>query len=86
MQIYAYEISRMLALPHGAALIAPIDTRHPVSGSPNSWLEFHASMSLVAYGVFALACASFSALSAETRSLARFTRSASVSDELMYRL
>src|SRR6516165_11099993 len=28
------------------ALIAPIDTRHPVTVPANSWLEFHASMSL----------------------------------------
>lgn len=38
------------------ALIAPIDHRHPVKLAPNSWLEFHASISLVAYGAFALAC------------------------------
>lgn len=38
------------------ALIAPIDRRHPVKLPANSWLEFHASLSLVAYGAFALAC------------------------------
>ena len=38
------------------AFTAPIDARHPVIVPANSWLEFHASMSLVAYGVFALAC------------------------------
>jgi HemX protein len=43
-------------LLQGFALIAPIDTRHPVTFPANSWLEFHASLSLVAYGVFALAC------------------------------
>lgn len=37
-------------------LFAPIDRRHPVRLPANSWLEFHASMSLVAYGAFALAC------------------------------
>lgn len=38
------------------ALLAPIDYRHPVKFPPNSWLEFHASISLIAYGAFALAC------------------------------
>src|SRR6202030_1924721 len=38
------------------ALLAPIDVRHAVKLSANPWLEFHASMSLVAYGAFALAC------------------------------
>ncbi|HJX25349.1 MAG TPA: cytochrome c biogenesis protein CcsA [Chthoniobacterales bacterium] len=38
------------------ALLAPIDVRHPVKLPVNSWLEFHASMSIVAYGAFALAC------------------------------
>ena len=38
------------------ALLAPIDVRHEVKLPPNSWLEFHASISMVAYGVFALAC------------------------------
>ena len=38
------------------ALIAPIDIRHPVKLPANPWLEFHASISLVAYGAFALAC------------------------------
>jgi len=38
------------------ALIAPIDIRHPAKLPANPWLEFHASISLVAYGVFALAC------------------------------
>src|SRR3979411_662536 len=38
------------------ALLAPIDVRHPVKIPANPWLEFHASMSLVAYGAFALAC------------------------------
>src|SRR6478752_4100598 len=59
----AYRLSLMGAftaplvlLLQGFALIAPIDTRHPVTVPANSWLEFHASLSLVAYGVFALAC------------------------------
>src|SRR2546421_4766325 len=38
------------------ALFAPLDRPHPGRLPANSWLEFHASMSLVAYGVFALAC------------------------------
>ncbi|MEY2541358.1 MAG: hypothetical protein QOI22_960 [Verrucomicrobiota bacterium] len=38
------------------ALLTPIDVRHAVKGPVNSWLEFHASMSIVAYGAFALAC------------------------------
>src|SRR5204862_6815209 len=38
------------------ALLAPIDVRHPVKLPANAWLEFHASMSIVAYGAFALAC------------------------------
>ena len=59
----AYRLSLMGAftaplvlLLQGFALIAPIDTRHPVNAQVNSWLEFHASISLVAYGAFALAC------------------------------
>jgi len=59
----AYRLSLMGAftaplvlLLQGLALIAPIDTRHPVTVPANSWLEFHASLSLVAYGAFALAC------------------------------
>lgn len=38
------------------ALIAPIDVRHSNRMPANSWLEFHASISMVAYGAFALAC------------------------------
>src|SRR5207247_7657014 len=38
------------------ALMAPIDVQHAAKLPPNSWLEFHASISMVAYGVFALAC------------------------------
>src|SRR5207237_9013249 len=40
------------------ALLAPIDVRHPVRLAVNPWLEFHASMSMIAYGAFALACVS----------------------------
>lgn len=46
----------LVLLLQGFALLAPIDTRHPVPVPANSWLEFHASISLVAYGAFALAC------------------------------
>src|SRR5437762_9120117 len=59
----AYRLSLMgaftaplVVLIQGFALIAPIDVRHPVKVSANPWLEFHASISLVAYGAFALAC------------------------------
>ncbi len=38
------------------ALLAPIDRSHPRLGSPSPWLELHASVSLIAYGAFALAC------------------------------
>jgi ABC-type uncharacterized transport system permease subunit len=40
----------------GFALLAPIDTPHAINAAVNSWLEFHASISIVAYGAFALAC------------------------------
>ena len=39
-----------------SALLAPIDVRHGPKMPANSWLEFHASMSMIAYGAFALAC------------------------------
>jgi ABC-type uncharacterized transport system permease subunit len=59
----AYRLSLMGAFTaplvvviQGFALIAPIDKQHPVKLPANSWLEFHASISLVAYGAFALAC------------------------------
>jgi HemX protein len=38
------------------ALLAPIDVPHPRIASPSPWLEMHASVSLIAYGAFALAC------------------------------
>jgi HemX protein len=59
----AYRLSLMgaftaplVVLLQGFALIAPIDVRHPVKVPANSSLEFHASISLIAYGAFALAC------------------------------
>ena len=59
----AYRLSLMGAftaplvfLLQASALVAPIDIRHPVRVPANSWLEFHASISLLAYVVFALAC------------------------------
>jgi HemX protein len=59
----AYRLSLMgaftaplVVLLQGFALIASIDIRHPVKLPANSWLEFHASISLAAYGAFALAC------------------------------
>lgn len=38
------------------ALLAPIDLPARAKLPANPWLEFHASISLIAYGVFALAC------------------------------
>src|SRR5437588_1566117 len=38
------------------ALLVPIDKAHRGRLPANSWLEFHASISLIAYGAFALAC------------------------------
>ena len=38
------------------ALLASIDRPHAGKLTANPWLEFHASISLVAYGAFALAC------------------------------
>jgi HemX protein len=38
------------------ALLAPIDVHRAVRRNPTPWLEFHASVSLIAYGAFALAC------------------------------
>jgi ABC-type uncharacterized transport system permease subunit len=59
----AYRLSLMGAftaplvfLIQSFALIAPIDIPHAAAGAVNSWLEFHASMSMIAYGAFALAC------------------------------
>lgn len=59
----AYRLSLMGAftaplvfLLQAFALLAPIDVPHPVTARANSWLEFHASMSMIAYGAFALAC------------------------------
>jgi HemX protein len=59
----AYRLSLMggftapvVLLLQGFALVMPIKTRYAVNVPANSWLEFHASISLVAYGAFALAC------------------------------
>ena len=38
------------------ALLSPIDRLHPTQLAPSPWLEMHASVSLIAYGAFALAC------------------------------
>jgi len=46
----------LVVLLQGFALITPIDRSHPAKLLANPWLEFHASVSLVAYGAFALAC------------------------------
>ena len=45
----------MVVLLQGFALVAPIDIRYPIKVPANAWLEFHASISTVAYGAFALA-------------------------------
>jgi HemX protein len=59
----AYRLSLMGAftaplvlLIQGFALLAATDVRSPVRMAVNPWLEFHASMSMIAYGAFALAC------------------------------
>ncbi|MFL6542059.1 MAG: inner membrane protein YpjD [Chthoniobacterales bacterium] len=59
----AYRLSLMGAFTaplvfvlQGFALVAPIDVAHAPAAAPNSWLEFHASISIIAYGAFALAC------------------------------
>jgi ABC-type uncharacterized transport system permease subunit len=59
----AYRLSLMGAftaplvfLIQAFALIAPIDVRHAIKLPPNPWLEFHASIAIIAYGAFALAC------------------------------
>lgn len=46
----------LVVLLQGFALVAPIDTPHAAKMPPNPWLELHASISIVAYGAFALAC------------------------------
>ena len=46
----------LVVLLQGFALIAPIDVRHSVKMPANPSLEFHASISIVAYGAFGLAC------------------------------
>ncbi len=46
----------LVVLLQGFALIAPIDRTHTGKLLANPWLEFHASISLIAYGAFALAC------------------------------
>ncbi len=38
------------------ALLWLRDSAHEVRMPPNAWLEFHASISIIAYGAFALAC------------------------------
>lgn len=59
----AYRLSLMgaftaplVVIIQGVALLGPIDRPHSVKISVSPWLEFHASMSMVAYGAFALAC------------------------------
>jgi ABC-type uncharacterized transport system permease subunit len=58
----AYRLSLMgaftaplIAIIQVTALLSPIDVPHQKRAAANSWLEFHASMSMIAYGAFALA-------------------------------
>ena len=58
----AYRLSLMgaftaplVVLLQGFALVAPVDVNHSVKLPANPSLEFHASVSLMAYGAFALA-------------------------------
>src|SRR6059058_3543638 len=46
----------LVVLLQGFALLAPIDRPHPSRLLANPWVEFHASISIIAYGAFALAC------------------------------
>src|SRR4029078_419417 len=46
----------LVVILQGFALIAPIDVRHLVKVPATSGVDFHASVSLIAYGAFALAC------------------------------
>ena len=59
----AYRLSLMGAFTaplvlviQGFALLAPVDIPHRMRVAVNPWLEFHASISMMAYGAFALAC------------------------------
>ncbi len=59
----AYRLSLMGAftaplvfLVQGIALLSPIDSMRAGLVRPNGWLEMHASISMLAYGAFALAC------------------------------
>jgi len=46
----------LLFLIQTVALLAPVDTPHPALFPPHSpWLEFHAAVSMIAYGAFAMA-------------------------------
>src|SRR5438045_8157345 len=45
-----------ITLLHLIASLFPIDPPRAVPIAPNPWLEFHASISIIAYGAFALAC------------------------------
>ena len=45
----------LLFLIQTVALLAPIDALHPVFPPHSPWLEFHAAVSMMAYGAFAMA-------------------------------
>jgi ABC-type uncharacterized transport system permease subunit len=53
------------------ALLAPIDVPHQMRANANAWLEFHASVSMIAYGAFALACVAGLMYLAQERQLKR---------------
>ncbi len=72
----AYRLSLMGAftaplvlLMQGFALLAPIDLPHASRVAVNPWLEMHASLSIVAYGAFALACVAGSMYLVQERQL-----------------
>ena len=48
--------SPLVLLIQTFALLAPIDQPHVFKIAVNPWLELHASLSIMAYGAFALAC------------------------------
>src|SRR5436190_9318512 len=59
----AYRLSLMGAFTaplvlfiQGFALLAPVDIPHRMRVAVNPWLEFHASISMMAYGAFAFSC------------------------------
>jgi HemX protein len=56
LSLMGFFTAPLVLLLQTIALLARIDTPRFVRLAPNPWLEFHASISLIAYGAFALAC------------------------------